>query len=208
MRRAISRLVRLFRNPQAIDGYEQPELVDVIFRKTVAHQPTEPWDVVAGAKTVLDFGGGCGLHYKQAASPDIRWAVVETPAMVEKAKELATDKLQFFTDIAEAAKWLGSIDIMHSNGALQYAPNPEQKLRQLCNTKAKKLLWYRVLLGEPERETQSSFLSDNGPGALLVREKIVRYERTRIPESVFLDAHSGYTIAERGPDWFHMTRQM
>jgi len=27
---------------------------------------------MAGVSSVLDFGGGCGLHYKQAQSPDVR----------------------------------------------------------------------------------------------------------------------------------------
>jgi hypothetical protein len=44
---------------------------------------------------VLDFGGACGLHYKQAQMPDVRRAVVETPAMVTRAAEIATDKLRF-----------------------------------------------------------------------------------------------------------------
>ena len=64
-----------------IEGYENDELVETIFRKTVAYEPTGDWPLVAGVKTVIDFGGGSGLHYKLARqqSPDIRWAVVETP---------------------------------------------------------------------------------------------------------------------------------
>jgi hypothetical protein len=58
---------------------------------------------IAVASSVLDFGGGCGIHYKQAKSPDVRWAVVETRMMVDRASELATDKLKFFADIAEHA---------------------------------------------------------------------------------------------------------
>lgn len=193
---------RIFPPSEVLSGYEQSELVDLIFKKTVAYQAEGNWPEMANVSTVLDFGGGCGLHYKQAASPDVRWAVVETPAMVERAKSLATDKLQFFTDISEAAKWLGPIDVIYSNGALQYAPDPEEKLKQLCGAKAKKMLWHRVLLGEPARETQSCFLSDNGPGSFPVKEKIVKYERTKIPERAFLEAHKGYRIVERGDDWF------
>lgn len=48
------------------------------------------------------------------------WAVVETPAMTARASELATDRLRFFTDIDGAAEWLGYVDVMHSNCALQY----------------------------------------------------------------------------------------
>jgi hypothetical protein len=198
-----ARLLR--RHPrETLDGYEQPELIEVIFQKTKAYKPDGNWPEMAGVLSVLDLGGGCGIHYKQANLPDVRWAVVETPAMVERAKELATDRLQFFSSIADAADWLGPIDVMHSNGALQYAPDPEQKLRQLCELRAKKMLWYRLSLstGAIEREIQSSRLGDNGPGKLRVQEKTVTYERTKIPEPEFLAAHRDYELAERGVDWF------
>jgi hypothetical protein len=193
---------RLFRPSETLEGYEQPELVDVIFRKTVAYEPQGDWPEVNGATSVLDFGGGCGLHYKQARSSSVRWAVVETPAMVERAKELATIQLQFFTDISSAKDWLGDVDIIHSNGALQYTSDPKAILTKLCSIGAKKMLWYRVLLGSPEREVQESLLGDNGPGQIRIREKTVRYERTRVSERDFIAAHVRYQIVERGPDWF------
>jgi hypothetical protein len=203
----IAPLMRLLRRPrETLDGYEQPELVDVIFKKTKAYEPQGNWPEMSGVSSVLDFGGGCGLHYKLACreSPDIRWAVVETPAMVERAKELATHTLRFFTDIPEAHQWLGDIDVMHSNGALQYASDPEQKLKRLCELRAKRMLWYRLSLtvDSVEREIQSSRLGDNGPGKLRVKEKTVRYERTKIPEREFLAAHRDYELAERGVDRF------
>jgi hypothetical protein len=79
-------------------------LVEVIFQKTKAYDPQGDWLEMAGVSSVLDFGDGCGQHYKLARrqSPDIRWAVVETPAMLKRASELATDKLQFFADTSMA----------------------------------------------------------------------------------------------------------
>jgi putative methyltransferase (TIGR04325 family) len=188
-----------------IDGYEHAELVEVVFQKTKAYRPDKPWPALAEASTVLDFGGGCGIHYKQANSPTVRWAVVETPAMVTRARELATDRLQFFTDISEAQRWLGDVDVMHSNGALQYSNDPVGVLKQLCAVKANTMLWTRLRLSEGtiERELQSSRLRDNGPGEITVEDKIVRYEMTRVPESEFLAAHASYELAERGKDWFH-----
>jgi hypothetical protein len=210
MRRLVARLKRRLMPPsEAIDGYEHPELVEVIFRKTIAYDPQGDWPEMAGVSTVLDFGGGCGLHYKEARSSNVRWAVVESPAMVKRAKEIATDKLRFFTDISEAADWLGDVDVMHSNGALQYAPDPQQAVRQLCELDAKIMLWRRVFLSPDDatrRETQSSFLGDNGPGSIRIKEKTVRYEHTKIPEAAFLDAHAGYSLAERGADWFRFVR--
>jgi putative methyltransferase (TIGR04325 family) len=208
--RLAGRVKRMFRrSPEAIQGYEHPDLVEVIFQKTVAYKPTEPWPVMAGVSSVLDFGGGCGLHYKQANSKTIRWAVVETPAMVARASELSTDRLQFFSDISEAAKWLGDIEVMHSNGALQYTPNPEQTLEQLCSINAKTMLWYRTHLSDhsTEQELQSSLLGNNGPGsAPAIKEKTVQYASTRIPKQTFLDAHAGYQLAERGADWFRFVK--
>lgn len=206
MRRLRALICRFISPAETLDGYEQPELVDVVFRKTRAYEPRATWPEVIGASSVLDFGGGCGLHYKQANSATVRWAVVETPAMVERARELSTDRLQFFTDIRDAADWLGPINLMHSDGALQYTHEPEQTLRDLCALGAEKMLWHRLFFADVRKqEIQSSFLGDNGPGSLDVREKIVRYPRTAIIESDFLSAHSGYELMERGAGWarFH-----
>ncbi len=196
---------RLFPPRGAIEGYENEELVDTIYRKTVAYQSEANWPLVEGLTAVLDFGGGAGVHYKTASrqSPDIRWAVVETPAMVRRANELATDKLRFFDRIQEAADWLGNVDLVHSNGAIQYVPDPFGTIQALCAVMPATLVWHRVPIsdGEVRREVQTSYLSDNGPGRLSSSaEKLVRYERTWISEQAFLEAHEGYHIAERGPD--------
>jgi putative methyltransferase (TIGR04325 family) len=205
MRKIVSSITRrLFPPSQTIEGYEHSELVDVIFRKTLAYRPDGEWREMAGSSSVLDFGGGCGLHYKQAGSSTVRWAIVETPVMVARATELATDRLRFFTSIDEAADWLGPIDVMHSNGALQYVDNPYSILQQLCALRSKRMLWYRVFLSPDieKKDLQSSLLGDNGPGSIPVTEKNVRYVRTAIPEQAFLDAHESYKLEERGPDWF------
>lgn len=208
MRQLVSAIRRrLFQPTETLDGYEEPELVEVIFKKTKTYNPQGTWPEMIGVSSVLDFGGGCGLHYKLAShqSPGIRWAIVETPVMIQRATEFSSDKLRFFSDITEAADWLGRIDVMHSNSALQYTPDPEETLAQLCALRAKKMLWLRLSLSESsvEREIQSSLLGDNGPGSLAgLKEKTVRYVRTKIPERKFLDAHGDYTLSERGTDWF------
>jgi putative methyltransferase (TIGR04325 family) len=205
MRQLIAAVARRLIPPaETIEGYEHPEVVEVLFQKTKAYNPQDAWPEMIGVSSVLDFGGGCGLHYKEAHSSTVRWAVVDTPAMVDRAKEFATDKLRFFTDIPKAAEWLGPIDVMHSNGALQYTPDPERMLAQLCGLRAKTMLWHRAILSKDfvEREVQSSFLGDNGPGSLWIKEKTVLYTRTKVPERTFLDAHKDYALVERGADWF------
>ncbi|MET4197519.1 hypothetical protein [Bradyrhizobium sp. LA6.12] len=189
---------------EVVQGYENPELVETIFLKTINYSPDSDWPLVAGMNTVLDFGGGAGLHYKVARRqcPDIRWAVVETPAMVQRAKELGTDRLMFFERIDQAADWLGTVDLLHSNGAIQYVPDALETVRTLCSVRPATLAWYRVPISEEiRREVQTSYLSDNGPGSLLAsREKLVRYERNWISEQAFIQAHEGFRITEQSPD--------
>lgn len=197
-KRVLSRLYRQFQHATAetLTGYDNPELLEVIFQKTKLFRPKERWTELDGAKTVLDFGGGCGIHYLMAQSPDVRWAVVETPAMVERGAEIARDNLRFFTATSEAAAWLGEVDAMHSNSALQYVAEPENVLRELCSLGANTMLWKRIAISDKfETDTQSSFLIDNGPGTLKgLKNKSVTYARTRIPESLFLACHDRYRV--------------
>ncbi|MFB6414403.1 hypothetical protein [Bradyrhizobium tunisiense] len=85
------RLVRML-PAETLDGYDHPQLVETVFRKTIAYSPTEPWAEMINVRSVLDFGGGCGRHYREAkvSSVSVKWAIVETPAMVSRAKELQT----------------------------------------------------------------------------------------------------------------------
>lgn len=196
---------KLFPPTEVIEGYENPELVETIFRKTVSYQPLGEWPLVVGVRTVLDFGGGAGLHYKAARkqSPDVRWAVVETPAMARRAKELATDRLMFFDEIAEASAWLGEIELMHSDGAIQYVPDAIDTIRALCAARPRTMVWRRVPItaGIVDPEIQTSFLSDNGPGiGATGNDKLVRYARHRISEGAFVSAHDGYHMVERSAD--------
>lgn len=148
---------RLFPPRVTIEGDENEELVDTIYRKTAAYQAQGSWPLVENVKTVLDFGGGAGVHYKIARqqSPNIRWAVVETPAMVQRAKSLSTDRLMFFERIEQAADWLGSVDLVHSNGAIQYVPAALETVRCLCSTQPAVLAWHRVPIGDASRREWS-----------------------------------------------------
>ncbi len=63
MRQLISVFRRFIPPSETIEGYEQPELIEVIFQKTKAYNPQDTWLDMIGVSSVLDFGGGCGLHY-------------------------------------------------------------------------------------------------------------------------------------------------
>lgn len=51
--------------------------------------------------------------------------------MVRRSSELATEQLRFFERIGEAADWLGTVDLIHSNGAIQYVPDTLETVRAL-----------------------------------------------------------------------------
>jgi hypothetical protein len=202
---------------EVLDGYENPALIEMMFGKARDFSPTRRWDEFADRSAVLHFGAGFGQHYKCATplSPDVRWAVVETSAVVRRAAVVASDKLRFFTSIEEAAAWLGEIDLMRSDGALRYAPDPMQALRSLCAVAAREMLWKRTFLSETDRtevEDELSRLDENGPRVasergLTVSRKLVRYRMTRIPEADFLAMHSACELIERSESNFRLVRR-
>jgi len=201
-------------------GYEESALANVIAAKTralfghnISDQPGAERTMMgvlyaARAKPtetlrVLDFGGACGFHYL-AAMPTgipIRWAIVESNAMVFAAKSFETEKFKFFTEIDVAMSWLGGIDLLHSFGALQYVPEPRNTLRDLISLKPPTILWSRLALSDAqeERTLQTSMLSANGPGALPAgfEDARVTYPITRFPERDFVRAHEGYRLVAR-----------
>ncbi|MFT4121270.1 hypothetical protein [Bradyrhizobium sp.] len=208
----LTRLLRMLPS-STIEGYEHPELVSEIFAKTVAAEPAGEWPEVRGAETVLDFGGACGIHYKLARreAPLIRWAVVETPAMVRQAAQLETDRLRFFETVEAAASWLGTIDLMHSNGAVQYTAKPSETVRQLAGVGATRMHWKRLFFSDqPIAERQRSMLIENGPRTdgrrLRFTTKAVSYDRKSLSRAEFEAAHSGYRAEASGPDWFNFVK--
>src|SRR6266581_3818831 len=90
-------------------GYENAIIADVIAYKTaLAVDPRNfapeqamnsilavgitAAEITERPLTVLDIGGGCGFHYFRvgaAIRSQLRWAIVETPTMAERATNLA-----------------------------------------------------------------------------------------------------------------------
>lgn len=213
MLESIGRVFDRFRHLPEIEGYEHPELLNVVYRKALAYRPNRDWPEMRGVSTVLDFGGGCGHHYRDAVgvAPLICWAVVETPGMVARAADLATDRLRFFSNIEDAKAWLGNVDVMHSNGALQYAADPVAALRSLCRVGAERMIWRRVALSNGtmlQQVNDRSHLRDSGPGhpPAGTKSKTVKLVSILIPEAAFLKTHTGYALTERGEDWFNFRR--
>src|SRR5258707_1703307 len=101
----IDRLYGIARPAETLDGYENPELIEMVYQKTLAYKPVGSWPDMAGASSVLDFGGACRLDYKLAASqsPGIRWAGIEAPALVARGSRLATNYPPCFYGNSRAA---------------------------------------------------------------------------------------------------------
>jgi putative methyltransferase (TIGR04325 family) len=214
---ALGRLVRLLPPTEVIEGYESAELVEVLFQKTARFEPMGRWPEFENRFAVLDFGGGFGQHYKCAVplSPHVRWAVVETPAVVRRAAPLVTERLRFFATVESAVNWLGQPELMHSDSALQYTLDPERTLEALCGVGAGEMLWKRMHLAltqtdQTEIEEQVTRLDENGPRttkpSIMVSRKLVRYIMTKIPEKVFLAKHAGYRLVTRSEGEYRFAR--
>jgi hypothetical protein len=212
LNRALGRIVRLLPPTEIVEDYEAPELIEMIFRKAVDFSP-QPSPEFEGRSAVLDFGGGFGQHYKCAVrhSPMVRWAVVETQSIVARASVLASEHLKFFATIEEAVDWLGKPDLMHSDSALHYTPDPVKAVKVLCGVGAKEMLWRRMVFSRTDRievDEQLSRLDEHGPkiASGSVSRKLVRIKRNKIPEPAFLTYHVGYRLVERNEGCFRFTK--
>jgi putative methyltransferase (TIGR04325 family) len=183
-------------------GYNDADIADVIAYKTAL--PIDPRQFapeqalnsilsigVAAAEitdrplAVLDFGGGCGFHYFRVASAihtPLRWAVVETPTMAERAAKVAQRRFEVFTDIAAATAALGRIDIVHASSAIQYVPDPLATLKVLAKLSARYFTLARFPVWGRNQIVglQISPLSANGIGPMppTIADREVRYPVT------------------------------
>lgn len=149
-----------------------------------------------GEVSVLDFGGGGGVHYflaRQLMPADTRlnWAVVETSAMGLAARHagLESDELHFYASVGEAVQnSTGLPDVVFSSGTLQYLPEPIRAFDQLVKIGAPVLVLTRVGLSADSTVrviVQTSQMAHNGPH-LLQREtptvnRKIRYPVTFVP---------------------------
>jgi putative methyltransferase (TIGR04325 family) len=176
------------------EGYAQAQIADVVLQKTILYRerldssshPTltanQARQILAislsrsdNELSVLDLGGGCGVHYFLAkklfgSELKLRWSVVETPEMIEKARSLESDELRFFTTIAAAVEAGAAYDLSFSSGALQYLPNPFEALKTLMGVGAKNLFLTRVALSVDDKDhifIHESALNSHGRGEAL-----------------------------------------
>lgn len=141
---------------------------------------------------VLDFGGGCGLHYHcvKALVPGValRWSVVETPVTVARAAAtFQEDGLSFVTSIEDGVRALGGCDIVHASGSLPYVAEPEETLERLLAPQSPFFILARfpVYGGGRCVGVQRAMLSQHGPGPMPpgIPDREVRYPVTFLPQA-------------------------
>jgi putative methyltransferase (TIGR04325 family) len=206
-------------------GYDDAAIADVIAYKTaLAVDPRNfapeqainsiialgitAADISERPLTVLDFGGGCGFHYFRvtaALRSQLRWAIVETPTMAERAAKLAQGRFDVFTDLAAAAAALGRIHLVHASSAIQYVSDPLGTLKALATLQARYFMlarfpvWSRgQLVG-----VQTSPLEANGIGPMppTIADRQVRYPVTFTSFDDVMRIMNGYeiTMATQSP---------
>lgn len=176
------------------NSYEDPRLIEVVKEKTRRYKEA----LVNGAKpaiatrqtaqnmfvlsyvlphrsiNVLEVGGACGASYfeTQVMLP-VRihhWSIVETPAMAAAGQSLNNDpNLSFHSDLASAAKQLGSRDFAIAQGVLQYASDPLQTLNDLFALELSYVYVTRTAVTNANRTIytkQETELAAHGPGRL------------------------------------------
>jgi putative methyltransferase (TIGR04325 family) len=211
-------------------GYEKAELVDIVFQKTAIYRNNcdlKNTQNLTIAETlalfalglgydrrkinVIDFGGACGAHFFRMRAflnreVTLRWHVVDTPAMVRRAKEFSNFELEFFDSLGAAVASFEQIDVIFSSGTLQYAYDPLKTLADLLACNSRYVALARLALGAGDSsivEIQESRLSENGPGPLPpgFKDGISRYPVTFASENrIESILRERYRILLRIPD--------
>ena len=176
------------------NSYEDPRLIEVVKEKTrryrdalangsrpaiATRQMAQNMFVLSyvepqRAVNVLEIGGACGASYfeTQLMLPGrIRhWSIVETPAMAAAGRSLTDDpNLSFHSDFAAATTQLESRDLAIAQGALQYAGDPVQMLKELFALGLSYVYVTRTAVANVDRPVftkQETDLAAHGPGTL------------------------------------------
>lgn len=194
-------------------GYEDDGLVRVVFEKTrllkvhmlsgempLSEYGTQSllavlmtWHQIGDRDRlrVIDFGGACGAHYFQIRPflpRDVRldWVVIETPAMVKKARSIEADELHFAASMREAKERLAQVDLLHSSGTLQYVSDLQAALKSLLDSRPAFIFMNRLVLSASDSliSVQESMLGANGPGPLPdgIQDRVCKYPVTYFSE--------------------------
>jgi putative methyltransferase (TIGR04325 family) len=176
------------------NSYEDPRLIEIVKEKTrryrqalatgdrpaiATRQMAQNMFVLSYVEphrplNVLEIGGACGASYFEAQSMlpgRVRhWSIIETPAMATAGRELSDDpNLSFYSDLIDATKQLESRDLAIAQGALQYAGDPVEMLKNLFALELSYVYVTRTAVAYVDRPIytkQETDLAAHGPGTL------------------------------------------
>jgi putative methyltransferase (TIGR04325 family) len=185
------------------DGYNDSDIAKVITFKTAEMKdgigmlwPEQLTNTIlavgiAGANLtqrplrVLDFGGGCGVHYfavKSAFVAPLHWAIVESRIMVNNAKAISAGQFEAYDQITAAVSALGCVDLVHASSTIQYVPEPTASLDALIGLGAPYFMLARfpIWTEQPIVGVQTTTLESNGIGPMPpdVSNRTVKYPIT------------------------------
>jgi hypothetical protein len=129
---------------------------------------------------------------------------------VSRAKRFEGKGLRYFTSVEDATAWLGEVDLLYSNSALQYLDEPEAMLARLLALKPGFIMWVRMFLAEGRREEiQVAPLRDHGPGPAPPGhvDRDVSHKTIRMDIARFLAAHSAFRLIWRSADSFFYSQR-
>lgn len=174
---------------QDSDTYEDPRVVEVVSRKTVAfrdallsstsmlvktRQTVQNMFVLSHVEpqrplNVLELGGACGASYfelNRLLPGRIKsWSVVETPAMAaEGRRRFSDDRLTFFEDLGAAVALMQGFDLIVAQGVLQYMGDPLKMMDDLLALGFKYIYVTRTLVRDGLEAVHKS------EGALFTRQ--------------------------------------
>jgi putative methyltransferase (TIGR04325 family) len=159
-------------------------------------------DITERPLRVLDFGGGCGFHFFRVNAvlrPQLRWAIVETRTMAERAEKVAQGRFEVFTDVTGAVAALGRVDLVHASSAIQYVPDPLGTLKALAALRAPYLMLARFPVWGRNQlvGVQTSPLAANGIGPMppTIADRQIRYPITFVNFDEIMRIMSSYEIA-------------
>jgi putative methyltransferase (TIGR04325 family) len=160
--------------------------------------------ILPGPLSVVDFGGatgGVGMTLREHA-PDLKFTVVETPALVALMQE--TGDVVFTTSMPAAC------DVFYSSGTLQYVPDPYAVLEQAFAAAQQAVVLKRNYFSErPIIRVHHSRLFQNGAGPIPdgYQDVIASYPSATVQENRVheIAARHGFVLFTRTPEFDGVT---
>jgi len=152
--------------------------------------------VWSDVKGVFDLGGHLGIAfyaYRRVLpyAPDLRWTVLDVPAVVERGERLARERGEaqlFFTQDLAAAS---GVDVLLAAGSLQFIEEPLSAMLSRTSQRPRHLVINRTPISEGE-----PFVTLHNNGAVICPYNV--FNRTQLVESL---SSLGYELVDAWKNW-------